>query len=706
MKRVDPIEPPCPVRRSAVLALLLSASGCGGGSDPAAPPAAPKTPVPVPPQPAPAPPPAAARVWHVDPAGGSDTAEGTPAAPRRTLPALRGGERVLIRRGTTLIVPGDYDPAADDVEFDGYLAPGDAADAPKPIWTLSGTRNFIVWTGNNNGVVFRNLRFVVPFGQTGRPAIRLSATVPIRVGLVMEDCDVTGDDGALVGLISADYEALTLRRCTFTCARAASFSHGASGCVFIKASGGAAAFAVTNMLWEGNRISNPSGPGMQIRSGSPTDDNAGRFAGKFVNATLRGNRFGDCGTTGVFLVCGFHGGVKIPEAGRHYGWDGLVFEDNVIENNGGSGASIGPNLADTERRTVIQRNRVWNNGHRNGTTGGLQLMGLSRALIQDNDCRDNWTTSDFDGVNLFLDIIDAATSAMQTSGAVGCVVRRNYCSGARGAGGADFAAWLAQQNPNSSNAPSSGIRVYFGRGNFVYANVLVDNGSGIACDKSADNVIFNNTIRRCTMGFYDGVGLATRGTRFFNNVTVDCDWDHYGLGLEGWTEVLPSTAEIRLDALDGHYVGFTGNGQFALVRDGVHGRNFFIRETADAAGTLGLAVVSWRDSEHRVNATVLRPFSALVFAAGALSIGSMEPYAPSGRHSNARHGARVGSLRQFAPGAGDVTADPLLGTGGAPLAGSPLLGAGAPLPASPFDEITDAARRAFRSPPSIGAFEA
>ncbi len=627
------------------------------------------------------------------------------AQPRRSLPALAAGDRVLIRRGTTLTVPGDYDPGRDDVVFDSYLAAADAADAPKPVWTLSGSANFVVWTGNNSGVVFRNLQFVVPFGQTGRPAFRLSTSVPVRIGLVLEDCDFVGDDGAFIGLFSAPHEGFTVRRCTFTCARAASFSYGASGCVFLKASEGPAPFMVSNMVWDGNRITSPNGPGVLIRSGSASDDNAIRHSGKFFNATFRANRVHGCGTSGVFLRCGFNAQVTIPEAGRHYGWDGLVFEDNVVEDNGGSGASIGPNIDDTVRRTVIQRNRIWNNGRRNGTTGGLQLMGLRNALIQDNDCRDNWTTSVFDGVNLFLDVFDEATSAMQTSGAVGCVVRRNYCSGARGAGGADYAAWLQQQNPNSSNAPSSGIRLYFARGNYVYSNILFDNGSGIACDKSADNVIFNNTIRRCTMGFYDGVGMATRGTVFVNNVTIDCDWDHYGLGMDGWSPAQPSNGPIELDAVDGHFVSFIGPGQFLLVRNGVGARNFFIRETTDPNGRLGLAVISWRDSEDRVDATVLRPFSARQFASGALSIGSLEPYASAGRRTNARYGARVGSLREMTTGPGDITADPMISGAFVPQPGSPLVGAGEAPPLTPFEQITDARLQPFRLPPTIGALE-
>jgi hypothetical protein len=687
-------------RRATVSALALALAGCGGGGD--APPAA-AAPVPAPaPAPAPAP---TGRQWYVDPASGNDEFDGSLLRPRRSLPTLAARERVFIRRGTTLTVPGDYDPRADDVSFDAYSAPGDPPGADRPTWTLSGRENFIVWTGDNEGLVFRNIRFLVPAGQTGRPALRLSVSRNIQRGLLLEDCEVIGDDGALVGLLGADCDGLTVRRCVFSCARAGSFAYGASGCVFIKASEGAAPFSVTRMLWEDNRITSINGPGLQIRSGSSSDDNARRFSGRFVDATFRRNRVSDCATSGVFLRCGFHPGVAVSSAAAHYGWDGLVFEDNVIENNGGSGVSIGPNIVDSRRRTTIQRNRVWNNGRRNGTTGGLQLMGLNGALIQDNDCRGNWTTSDFDGVNLFLDVWDEATLEMQTTGARGCVVTRNYCAGARGAGGADFAAWLAQQNPNSSNAPSSGIRLYFARGNAVFANVLIDNGSGVACDKSADNAVFNNTVRRCTMGFYEGVGMGTRGNVFVNNVSLECDWDFYGLGGDGWSPVLPTSAEVVLDATDGSFVRFEGEGQFAAVRFGVGGRNFFIRESRDDASRLGLAVISWKSSDRAVNATVLRPFSGLRFAAGDLSVGSMEPALPSGRARNARHGARVGSLREQPPGQGDILTDPLLDADNAPSMASPLRSAGAMPPPVPFGALADAAGRPFASPPSIGAFQ-
>jgi parallel beta-helix repeat protein len=693
-------------RRVTVAALALAMAGCGGGG--AAPPVTGPAPMPVPPpapSPTPSPPEPAGRTWYIDPAGGDDAFEGSVLRPRRSLPTLAARDRVLLRRGTTLVVPGDYDPRADDVSFDAYLGSGDPASAERPTWTLSGRENFVIWTGDNEGLAFRNIRFYVPPGQTGRPALRLSVSKGIRRGVLLEDCDVIGDDGALVGLLSAPCAGLTVRRCVFACARASSFAYGASGCIFIKASEGTAPFSVTDMLWEDNRITSVNGPGLQIRSGSSSDDNVTRFSGRFINATLRRNRVSDCATSGVFLRCGFHAGVRVRSAAEHYGWDGLMFEDNVVENNGGSGVSIGPNTTDSTRRTTIQRNRVWNNGRRNGTTGGLQLMGLNAALIQDNDCRGNWTTSDFDGVNLFLDVWDEATLEMQTTGARNCVVTRNYCAEARGAGGSDYAAWLAEQNPNSSNAPSSGIRLYFARGNAVFSNVLVDNGSGIACDKSADNVIFNNTVRRSTMGFYEGVGMGTRGNVFANNVSLDCDWDFYGLGAEGWSPVVPTSAEVVLDATDGSFVRFEGDAQFAAVRFAVGGRNFFIRESADDTARLGLAVISWKSSDRAVNATVLRPFSALRYAAGALAVGSIEPPLTQGRARNARHGARVGSLREQPAGLGDILADPLLDTDNAPQSASPLRSAGTAPPPVPFGPLTDAAGRPFESPPSVGAFQ-
>jgi parallel beta-helix repeat protein len=379
----------------------------------------------------------------------------------------------------------------------------------------------------------------------------------------------------------------------------------------------------------------------------------------------------------------------------------------VVENNGGSGASLGPNFEDLRRRTVIQRNRIWNNGRLNGTTGGLQLNGLSDALVQDNDCRGNWTTATFDGVNLFMDIISSATSEMQTRGAVGCVVRRNYCADARGAGGLRYEDWLTEQRQeaNSANAPSSGIRLYFGRGNIVFGNVVENNGSGIACDKSADNRIFNNTAVGCTMGFYDGVGLATRANRFENNVSHRCDWDFYGLRVEGWTPVSANAAEVQLSAVSGSYVAFTGDGEFSLVRPGVGGRNFFVREQADRQAERGLAVVSMKESDNVIRVHVLRPFSALRFAAGELLIGAMEPYLSIGNGRNARFAARIGSIRELLSGDTDVTADPLLTSDLSPAPGSPLIAAGRPIDVRTFVELTDRRGRPFGATPSIGAFE-
>lgn len=712
-------------RRAALASLFAAVAGCGGGDpdadagsapqssappSPPAPPAppAPSSPLPAPPAAAPSPPaPPARPTWYVDPSNGDDSASGLRSGEaRRTLPALRAGDTVLMRRGTTYRFDGNFDPGQDDIVFDAYSADGDPATAPRPVWTTSSPGQAVVWLVNRQRIVLRNLRVAVEPMTTGWPAIRFGNRRPVTQGLLIENCEVVGDDGALQGAIEAAFDGLVVRDSVFACAQAGSFAFGASGAVFIIASSGRAPFAVTGVVWEGNRVTNPRGMGMTIRSGSPTDDNQTTFPGRFVQATFRGNRWVGCGGAGVFLVCGFNARVSLDEAEGLYGWDGLLFEDNVVEDNAGSGASIGPNLRDTARRTVVQRNRVWNNGRLLGTTGGLQLNGLSHALVQDNDCRGNWTTDVFDGVNLFMDIVSGATSEMSTRGAVGCVVRGNHCADARGAGGASFEDWLvAQRQPNSSNAPSSGIRLYFSRANHVYANVLVNNGSGIACDKSGDNWIHHNTAVACTMGYYDGVGLATRGNRFVNNVALNCDWDFYGLGQEGWTTPRPTTAPVVLSAAIGSYVSMSGPSQFEVVRLGVAGRNSFVRETDDAAGTRGLAVVSNKESEDEVRVHVLRPFSATTFPAGALTLGSMEAYAPGALERNARHGSRLGSLRHIPAGAGDIEVDPQLDAQWRPLPASPLRRAGIAVPQPPFAELTDRGGRPFAAPPTLGAYE-
>ncbi len=698
-------------RREALVVLFALVGGCSGGGDDAQATTDAEAPSPAPapaPEPAlPAPPPR--RTWYIDPQSGRNEATGlSESSAKKSLPLLAAGDRVCLRRGTTLQMPGDYDPKVADVSFDAYALATDPADLPKPVWTLTSTTSYVVWTGNRDGLEFRNIRFEVPPGHTGRPAFRYTVLVPTTRALVLEDCDFVGDDGAFFADISTDCGGFTVRGCTFTCARAISPSFGATGCVFVIASSGRAPFQVTGMLWEGNRVTHPEGRGMAVYSGTPTDDNVTRFSGKFVDATFRRNRWHDCATSGVFIACGFHSDARIANAADHYGWDGILFEDNVVENNGGSGMSLGPNIRDTHRATTVQRNQVLNNGRRNGTTGGMQLNGLAGALVQDNICRDNWTTDVFDGVNLFMDIWASATDEMQTTGAVGCVLRRNVCSGARGAGGTAYAAWLASQRgvANSSNAPSSGIRLYFSHNNHVYANLLVDNGSGIACDKSADNQIFNNTAVACTMGFYDGVGMGTRGNRLFNNVSHRCDWDFYGLGMEGLDAAVPTTANVALGDVSGTDVRFVGTAQFLQVRPGVASRNSFIRERADADASRGLAVVIMKQNNDAVEVHVQRPFSALRFAPGELMVGVIEPYLSVGYRSNARSTARVGSLRAILPGTGDVLVDAQLDSLHRPTAGSPLVGAGVAVPEVPFGPVTDLLGRPFATRPCIGAFEA
>jgi hypothetical protein len=207
------------------------------------------------------------------------------------------------------------------------------------------------------------------------------------------------------------------------------------------------------------------------------------------------------------------------------------------------------------------------------------------------------------------------------------------------------------------------------------------------------------------MGYYDGVGFGTRGNHYLNNVSFDCDWDHYGLGTDGWTLPEASTGDVVLSATHGTAVTLIGGGQFPLVRWGVGGRNFFVRERADLQGERGLAVVSMKRSDDEIQVHVLRPFSSLRFATGELLIGAMEPYLALGRERNARCAARVGSLKEIPLGVDDVVLYPQLDADLVPYVSSPLRGAGVPHPAALLVPITDKSGRPFGRTPTIGAFE-
>lgn len=711
----------CVHRRTVVAGLCALLAACGGGGGDVAqrstagnPVAEPDpAPVPAPESPSSGPPAADRPTRYVDPAQGSDAADGlSPDTALLSLPPPRSGETVLFRRGTTVVFPGAFEPRVADVQFGAYAAPADAADAALPVWTTAATGSPVLRTGGYEGVVFRQLRLSVLGQETGQPAVRLDVARATAAAVMFEDCVLEGDEGALVGAIAAECTGLAFRRCHFTAQRATQW-WSSNGCVFITTGLGVAPYAVRAMVWDDNVVRSPAGPGVLIRSGALNeDDNVSVFAGKFINAEFRRNRVEDCGGTGVFLVCGFHADVRVTEAAAHYGWDGLRFEDNVVANNAASGVSVGPNLHDSERPTVIQRNTVHHNGHLAGTTGGLQLNGLTNALVQDNICTDNWTTAQFDGVNLFMDIISTVSAEMATTGAAGCVIRRNRCSGARGAGGGDYTSWLSAQSliisdspANSSNPPSAGIRLYYARSNQVYGNLLENNGSGIACDKSAGNLIFNNTILRCTMGFYEGVGLRSRGNRFFNNVLRDNDWDLYGLETQGWYATAPSTDVITLSAREGSSVELRGPSQFEALPFDPRVRNFSVRETADTAGEAGgFAVVSAHSRTGRLQVSVLRPFSALSFPAGALTIGAVEPHLPGDLQRNARFGAKLGSVRALPAGGDDLTGDLPLNTNFQPPAGSALIGAGLPVPSSALaGRPTDLNGRALGATPTLGA---
>ncbi|MEY2891594.1 MAG: hypothetical protein RJA98_1502, partial [Pseudomonadota bacterium] len=365
-------------RRSALAGLCAMLAGCGGGGSgagdnasvtPVVPVVTPPVVVPVvvPERPRPA--------RYIDPLAGSDAADGLmPTTALLTVPVLVSGETVYFRRGTTTVFPGNFDPGVADIVFDAYAAAGDAADAALPVWTTANPYTQVLWTGGHEKLVFRRLRFAVTEATTWRPAVRIDIVRPTAAAVVFEDCEFDGDDGALVGTLQAECSGLTFRRCRFTAQRALNAAWGATGCVFLTAGLGSAPFAVRGMVWEDNVLSSPAGSGLVIRSGAGAeDDNVAKFAGKFINTDFRGNSVQGCGGHGVFLVCGFHAEVRLADAPQHYGWDGLRFENNVISNNAGGGASIGPNLVDSLRATVIRGNTVHFNGHLKDTTGGLQL---------------------------------------------------------------------------------------------------------------------------------------------------------------------------------------------------------------------------------------------------------------------------------------------------------------------------------------------
>ncbi len=310
------------------------------------------------PPPPPPPPPGPGTTLHFS-AEGSNSNPGTEASPKRDLSGtnhntLPAGSSLLFRRGDTWpdifkILENPNVSASAPLTFDAY-----GVGAPPVLSVASGNMFHLGGNWNNQsddgGYVFRNLKL----DGMGTAAWGFWFVHKVR-DVVVENCDITG---FAIGLNSNDSE-----------------SHGVTGItirnnnIHHNRSMGMLGH-YNDLLLEGNLIeaNNFSGSGFDH----------GTYIGGGNDITVRGNRYlRNSAVNGVGQGgnCTFHGQI-----------DGLVIEDNIIEQDSSTGGcwllsvTTGYISAEWFLNAVIRRNTLINGGNT-----AMVIMSAPGVVVEENN---------------------------------------------------------------------------------------------------------------------------------------------------------------------------------------------------------------------------------------------------------------------------------------------------------------------------------
>jgi parallel beta-helix repeat protein len=636
--------------------------------------------------------------WYLDYVNGSDANNGTSSAtPKQNLSSLTvaNGDTVLFAAGITHVLSNVWNIPQSNVTVSAY-----GLVQNKPTITHSVANALVVTSINRNNTKLSYLRLYAAPNTTARPAFQFYNSTITNCTFSADHVDFVGDDGAALFSFLNSQQSCSVTNCTFTAARAVNAAYGGSGACYML-SGTTAAFTVAGLLIDTCTFNNNPGRGLQIVSGQSGD--AVGVGGRYLMPTIQNSQFNYNGSTGLWMNIQRNGTTLYDLSAR--GFDGILVYNNQAIGNANFGMSIGPTWDNAvagvpSRKSVVRLNSIANNCA-SGTTGNLQLNGCFGILVERNVVTGAKGTGTFDGCNIFLDIMDAASPASFV-GCSYCTVRGNTSMGANTFGGT-YAAWVATAGvDNSTNPPSSGVRILRGYRNTVENNILTGNGAGVGLDKAIDNTVQHNTIVGNGIGIYEGVGAATRNNTLQNNILLNNNrdlWGMYSGGGAGIAAMASINAAVTLSqASPGQNVTVTATGAFS----GTYTVNFAIREVGDTNGTKGYAIVQSKTDSNTLVVTILRAFTSTSFTSGQLSIGSAEPFTINTPNYNCRYGATDTSLTSFPAGANDVTTSPGLGLDYMPTAGSPTIGAGTYVSGA----SGAGTRRQLRpNPPTMGAYE-
>jgi hypothetical protein len=637
--------------------------------------------------------------WYLDYVNGLDTNNGTSSAtPKQNVSALTltSGDTVLFAAGITHVLSNVWNIPAANITVSAY-----GLVQNKPVITHSVANAYVVTSINRNNTNISYLKLYAPASTTNRPSFLYYNSSVANAVFTMSNCDLVGDDGAMLVNFLTSQSSAIWTNCTFSAARAVNASFGGSGAVFMQTQTGSA-FTVSGLKFDTCTFNNNPGRGLQIVSGLSTD--AVGVGGRYLMPTIQNCQFNYNGSTGLWMNIQRNGTTLYDLSAR--GFDGILVYNNQAIGNANFGMSIGPTWDNAmagvpSRQSVVRGNSIAYNCA-SGTTGNLQLNGCFGILVELNVVTGAKGTGTFDGCNIFLDIMDAASPASFV-GCSNCTVRANTSVGAN-TFGATYASWVATAGvDNSTNPPSSGVRILRGHGNLVEHNLLIGNGCGVGLDKAIDNIVQFNTIVANGIGIYEGVGAATRNNLHRNNILLNNNrdlWGMYSGGGAGIAAMASINAAVTLSqATPGQNVTVSATGAFS----GTYTSNYAIREVSDTNGTKGYAIVQSKTDSNTLVVTILRAFTSTSFISGQLSIGSAEAFTINTPDYNCRYGATDTSLTSFSAGAHDITVDPGidLTTYIPKSSSSACVGVG-----THAGYRRDFAGRQRWNPPSMGAYEA
>lgn len=574
------------------------------------------------------------------------------------------GNTYLQKRGTTYsaavsVASGTDATRSNKITVGAYYNSDGTDDTsqPKPIITCATDNGMSV--GFKQWIVLRDLDIRSTYADNWVAALSVGAS---------QDCtftrlDITGHDYAVwLGSDSYDGSERGQARNTFT------------DCNFVQTGGNGAGYSAVYME-TGNQTVNQGSYGVKdltflnctFTGYQAVCGHSGGTNGR--DSSIRNILFKNCTAVGPgngWYFSPYTGAAKnwtVPVAANTDAWCyNLMFDSCTATNCSNAGFSITSIGGYIKNCIARGTNSI---GPYASTTGGIQVI-CKNYLVCDNISYDTYTTSNWDGVGIFLDV-----SSDFTDGRIGCenvICVRNICYNNLGnTGNNTLAEYQSNFTPDYVSSAASGIRIYNSHDCVIASNICYNNGNGIGIEGFSYNLtIVNNTL---VDNFADAIHQAwtmpNDGNVIKNNILKN---SYAGVWVGSWHDK-STTGNITLTS--------SAVGQATCTSTATdfttHNVNYGIREV----GGSGFAYIYEQVSNSVVKVTIWKAFSGTSFTNGnwKLTLGSDTDatYTNNLFHNNTFDRKASNSGTAITQKSSDISADPKLDTAYRPDSTSPVL---------------------------------